>query len=82
MMLFFSMGVEYPKYRDPQSGIILIESNANLPVNPQKRGHRYREDLMEHYEKNYGKPTRFSWSDVEIHHMTPLKSVEVMEFTT
>ncbi|NEZ40348.1 hypothetical protein [Paenibacillus alvei] len=73
VVLLNKKGVEYPKYRDPQSGIILIEPNANLPVNPQKRGHRYREDLMEHYEKNYGKPTRFSWSDVEIHHMTPLK---------
>lgn len=48
------------------------EPPANLVVNQRKPGD-YRDTFIDWYDKTFGKPTRFSWSDVQIHHMQPLK---------
>lgn len=67
-------GVRYPLgYSDPQSGIKLWEPPTTLVQNPREAGSKYRSDFMTYYEKNWGKPTKFSWSNVQIHHMKPLK---------
>lgn len=66
-------GVKYPEYKDPQSGIVLWEPPANLPVNQRTPGSTYRDDFIKYYEKNWGKPTKFKWDDVQIHHMKPAK---------
>ncbi|KOP64346.1 hypothetical protein AMS62_03045 [Bacillus sp. FJAT-18019] len=72
IILLNKKGVEYPKYTDPQSGIKLWEPPANLAVNTRSPGN-YRGPFETWYNNNFGQPTRFSWSDVQIHHMQPLK---------
>lgn len=71
-LLFNKVGVEYPTYSDPQSGIKLWEPPANLQVNPRTGGN-YRDNFITHYNNTYGSPTRFTWSDIQVHHMQPLK---------
>lgn len=68
-------GFVYPLgYKDPQSGIKMWEPPTNLPVNPRTKKSTYREDFIEkYYEINWGPPTRYSWGDVQIHHMKPVK---------
>lgn len=71
--LYNKKGVQYPEYRDPQSGIKLWEPPTNLVANPRQRSDDYREKFIDHYNKTYGAPKYFLWSDVQIHHMRPLK---------
>lgn len=72
--LLNSYGKEYPLgYEDPQSGINLYEPPANLNPDPNTRSSNYRSKFIQYYEENWGEPTEFEWSEVEIHHMRPLK---------
>lgn len=72
--LLNSYGLKYPlDYQDPDSGIRLYEPTANLSVNQQGRLNSFRDDFIEYYENNFGSPTQFTWDQVEIHHMRPLK---------
>lgn len=66
-------GFSYPLgYKDPQSGIKLWEPPTTLVKNPRKAGSTYRDNFMKYYERNWGAPTKFTWGDVQIHHMKPL----------
>jgi polyhydroxyalkanoate synthesis regulator phasin len=67
-------GRDYPLgYSDPQSGIVLYEPPTILSVNQQVRDNQFKSKFETHYENNWGSPTEFSWSQVDIHHMRPLK---------
>lgn len=73
-VLVNTYGKTYPlDYYDPQSNIWLWEPPANLSRNVQTRSSDYRTKFMEYYKKNWGAPTEFTWSQVEIHHMRPLE---------
>ena len=73
-VLLNSYGKSYPiGYEDPQSGISLYIPPANLAVNVQQRNSTYKKDMERNYEANWGKPTEFTWDQVDAHHMRPLK---------
>ncbi|SEF66853.1 HNH endonuclease [Paenibacillus sp. UNC499MF] len=67
-------GASYPlNYSDPQSGIKLYVPPTDLPINPIDRSSDYRSKFESHYVQSWGNPYKFSWNQVEIHHMKPLK---------
>ncbi|MFD0591032.1 HNH endonuclease signature motif containing protein [Paenibacillus sp. GCM10027627] len=66
-------GVRYPTgYTDQQSKIVLWEPPTNLTANPRTPGN-YRSAFIAHYESTWGAPLNFTWDDVQIHHMKPVK---------
>ncbi|GGH48429.1 hypothetical protein GCM10008014_12340 [Paenibacillus silvae] len=74
VMLLNKKGIKYPSdYKDRQSGIVMWEPPANLTANARTPGSKYRENFIEYYERNWGAPTYFKWTDVQIHHMRPVK---------
>ncbi|WP_068773437.1 HNH endonuclease [Paenibacillus sp. FJAT-26967] len=73
-LLLNKKGLAYPlNYSDPQSGIPLYVPPTNLPVNQVTRSNDYRSKFISYYEGNWGTPTKFTWGQVEVHHMKPLK---------
>jgi len=71
--LFNKSGVSYPNYVDTQSGIVLWEPSAKLVVNQRTASSTFRAKFIQHYEQSFEAPTKFSWNNVQIHHMKRLK---------
>lgn len=72
--LLNKVGDWYPGgYKDKQSGIKLWYPPCNLVPNQTPDSSTYRTNFMRYYESNWGAPRYFDWTDVEIHHMSPLQ---------